>query len=194
MCQSLCTLPYHGALCREDLVGAAVQVLQQEHGIPRDQLWLQTKFTPIGGQDPASVPYDVDAELETQVQHGCTNALHCTHNSTHTRQCMQHSTLDPEAHTRRSTCSIHGSTCSTAQDTAVQHSTAHTEAQQNTAQHRTTTPQHTQHGVAQLTGTLAGATVHRSISAESRHRHDRLASAALTSRWEGIAHYEGESH
>merc|ERR1712166_1230836 len=63
------------ALCREDLVGAAVQVLQQEHGIPRDQLWLQTKFTPISGRDPASVPYDVDAELETQVQQSIDRSL-----------------------------------------------------------------------------------------------------------------------
>lgn len=27
-------------------------------GIPRDQIFIQTKFTPIDGQDPNKVPYD----------------------------------------------------------------------------------------------------------------------------------------
>lgn len=27
-------------------------------GIPRDQIFLQTKFTPVDGQDPNKIPYD----------------------------------------------------------------------------------------------------------------------------------------
>src|SRR5215510_12729341 len=38
-----------------------------EQGIARDQLFLQTKFTPLSGQDTASVPYDPDAALPDQV-------------------------------------------------------------------------------------------------------------------------------
>ncbi|MBN8738522.1 MAG: aldo/keto reductase [Xanthomonadaceae bacterium] len=33
----------------------------------RDTLYLQTKFTPIAGQDPARLPYDPDAPLATQI-------------------------------------------------------------------------------------------------------------------------------
>ena len=43
---------------REDLVGAALAQLAAEDGIARDALWLQTKFTPLPGQDPQNVPYD----------------------------------------------------------------------------------------------------------------------------------------
>ena len=52
----------------EGLVGDAVARLARDHGIGRESLWLQTKYTPIGGQDPANVPYDRDAPLEAQVQ------------------------------------------------------------------------------------------------------------------------------
>jgi diketogulonate reductase-like aldo/keto reductase len=34
---------------------------------PRDSVWLQTKFTPLSGQDPARVPYDPAAPLAAQV-------------------------------------------------------------------------------------------------------------------------------
>jgi len=50
----------------EALVGVALQrVIQQ--GIPREKLYLQTKFTSVSGQDPARVPYDTSAPLEKQV-------------------------------------------------------------------------------------------------------------------------------
>ncbi|CAE8678899.1 unnamed protein product [Polarella glacialis] len=52
---------------REDLVGAAIARLARE-GIPREELWLQTKFTPMRGQDPANVPYDPKAPLRIQVE------------------------------------------------------------------------------------------------------------------------------
>jgi diketogulonate reductase-like aldo/keto reductase len=33
----------------------------------RDELYLQTKFTPLGGQDPERIPYDPHAPLEGQI-------------------------------------------------------------------------------------------------------------------------------
>ena len=36
-------------------------------GITRDELYLQTKFTPLSSQDPEQVPYDVDAPVDAQV-------------------------------------------------------------------------------------------------------------------------------
>jgi diketogulonate reductase-like aldo/keto reductase len=42
-------------------VGAAVAT------VDRSQLYLQTKFTPLGGQDPKQIPYDPDASLTEQV-------------------------------------------------------------------------------------------------------------------------------
>ncbi len=51
---------------REAMVGDALQRLQ-EYGIERDDLYLQTKFTPIDGQDPATIPYDKNASVSEQV-------------------------------------------------------------------------------------------------------------------------------
>ncbi len=39
----------------------------QEFGIDRSELYLQSKFTPLTGQDPAQVPYDAKASLSEQV-------------------------------------------------------------------------------------------------------------------------------
>jgi diketogulonate reductase-like aldo/keto reductase len=36
-------------------------------GLSRGDLFIQTKFTPVSGQDPASLPYDPDAALAVQV-------------------------------------------------------------------------------------------------------------------------------
>lgn len=47
-------------------VGEAIQRLADE-GIPRKELYIQTKFTPIDGQDPHNVPYDKRAPLNEQV-------------------------------------------------------------------------------------------------------------------------------
>ncbi len=51
----------------EPLVGEALQRLKA-HGIEREALFLQTKFTPLPGQDPQQVPYDKKAPLELQVE------------------------------------------------------------------------------------------------------------------------------
>lgn len=47
-------------------VGQALMRLK-EQGIARDQLFLQTKFTPLDGQDPARIPYDPKAPVSKQV-------------------------------------------------------------------------------------------------------------------------------
>lgn len=50
----------------EPLVGEAI-VRLRTHGIMRDELFVQTKFTPLSGQDPHRIPYDPTAPLELQV-------------------------------------------------------------------------------------------------------------------------------
>jgi diketogulonate reductase-like aldo/keto reductase len=50
----------------EDLVGVALGRLI-DHGFKREDLFLQTKFTPISGQDPNQVPYDKNSPIESQV-------------------------------------------------------------------------------------------------------------------------------
>jgi diketogulonate reductase-like aldo/keto reductase len=47
-------------------VGAAVAASVRS-GLDRARLYLQTKFTPVDGQDPKQVPYDRDAPLAEQV-------------------------------------------------------------------------------------------------------------------------------
>ncbi|MFN8578940.1 MAG: aldo/keto reductase [Candidatus Sericytochromatia bacterium] len=51
----------------EPLVGKALEKLSKI-GIKRESLFLQTKFTSINGQDPNNIPYDKNADLETQVK------------------------------------------------------------------------------------------------------------------------------
>ena len=57
----------------EALVGDALAALAGE-GISRDQLFLQTKFTPLNGHDER-VPYDTKADLKTQVQQSFASSL-----------------------------------------------------------------------------------------------------------------------
>ena len=48
-------------------VGAGIISALQKHGIDRSELYLQSKFTPLNGQDPMQVPYDAKASLSEQV-------------------------------------------------------------------------------------------------------------------------------
>jgi diketogulonate reductase-like aldo/keto reductase len=50
----------------EPQIGTALQRLK-EHGIEREALFLQTKFTPLSGQDPRQVPYEKNAPVELQI-------------------------------------------------------------------------------------------------------------------------------
>jgi len=53
---------------REDLVGEALSTLYTKHSIKREDLFIQTKFTPIGGQDQSKpLPYDPTTSIRTQV-------------------------------------------------------------------------------------------------------------------------------
>ncbi|KAJ7282929.1 NADP-dependent oxidoreductase domain-containing protein [Mycena rebaudengoi] len=54
---------------REDLVGEALLKLKDQHGIQREDLYLQTKYTPIGGQDTTKpLPYDPTTSITTQIK------------------------------------------------------------------------------------------------------------------------------
>lgn len=52
----------------EALVGEALARLR-DHGIGREELFIQTKFTPITGQDPHKIPYNPNTPLDLQVAH-----------------------------------------------------------------------------------------------------------------------------
>jgi len=58
---------------QEALVGEALQALEKK-GIKRDALFLQTKFTPLGGQG-GRAPYDPSADLTTQVRQSFDSSL-----------------------------------------------------------------------------------------------------------------------
>ena len=59
----------------EALVGVALQRVNQQ-GIPRENLYLQTKFTSLSGQDPARVPYDKSAPVDVQVAQSFATSQH----------------------------------------------------------------------------------------------------------------------
>jgi diketogulonate reductase-like aldo/keto reductase len=57
-------------------VGAGVATfLASGDGLTREDLYLQTKFTSLGGQDPMRVPYDPKAPLAEQVRQSCAVSL-----------------------------------------------------------------------------------------------------------------------
>ncbi len=58
---------------QEALVGEALLALAKQ-GTPREQLFLQTKFTPTNGQDRRT-PYDAQADLTTQVRQSFESSL-----------------------------------------------------------------------------------------------------------------------
>jgi diketogulonate reductase-like aldo/keto reductase len=60
----------------EPLVGKAIARLKEDHGILREELFVQTKFTPLSGQDPHRIPYDPNAPLEDQVTYSFESSKH----------------------------------------------------------------------------------------------------------------------
>jgi len=54
----------------EQGVGAGVAACLGR-GLGREELYLQTKFTPLAGQDPRRIPYDPQAGLAEQVRQSC---------------------------------------------------------------------------------------------------------------------------
>jgi diketogulonate reductase-like aldo/keto reductase len=60
---------------REELVGAGMRRALKDHNIKREDLYLQTKFTSISGQDPGSMPYDPKASTPEQVKASIESSL-----------------------------------------------------------------------------------------------------------------------
>ncbi|KAK9899003.1 Aldo/keto reductase [Cystobasidium minutum MCA 4210] len=61
---------------RQDLVGEALATLAREDGIKREEIFLQTKYTSISGQDAHGfIPYDPKASLTEQVTASFENSL-----------------------------------------------------------------------------------------------------------------------
>lgn len=56
-------------------VGEAVARAIQDGVVKREDLFLQTKYTPIGGQDPKNVPYDPRSDLPEQVRTSVATSL-----------------------------------------------------------------------------------------------------------------------
>jgi diketogulonate reductase-like aldo/keto reductase len=60
----------------EDLVGQALLELQTKHNIPRKDLFIQTKFTSLDGQDRSKpLPYDPRVPLNEQVRQSVATSL-----------------------------------------------------------------------------------------------------------------------
>lgn len=53
---------------KEPLVGDGWVEAARDLELSRSDLWIQTKFTSLDGQDPNEIPYDKDASLEDQVR------------------------------------------------------------------------------------------------------------------------------
>ncbi|KAJ7045844.1 NADP-dependent oxidoreductase domain-containing protein [Mycena alexandri] len=65
---------------REDLVGEALITLQTKHHIKREDLFLQTKYTPIGGQTTSKpLPYDPDTSITEQIRASFAKSLSNLH-------------------------------------------------------------------------------------------------------------------
>jgi diketogulonate reductase-like aldo/keto reductase len=77
----------------EAAVGRAVAAALQR-GIPRDDLYLQTKFTPLGGQDPRRIPYDKRARVAVQIEQSCRASL-ANLGVTHLDALLLHSPISP---------------------------------------------------------------------------------------------------
>ncbi|CAM9604236.1 unnamed protein product [Choristocarpus tenellus] len=56
-------------------VGEGWRLAAEEAGLPREAFFLQTKFTPLSGQDPESLPYDLTDSLEDQVRQSVATSL-----------------------------------------------------------------------------------------------------------------------
>ncbi|KAI1329328.1 putative aldo-keto reductase [Xylariaceae sp. FL0255] len=59
----------------EALVAAGIQQAISEGIVKREDLFIQTKFTPVGGQDINNLPYDPKAPLDEQVHASVSSSL-----------------------------------------------------------------------------------------------------------------------
>jgi len=78
---------------REDLVGNAISELIAEGHIRRSELFIQTKYTPVGGQDPDTIPYDPTQPTVSQVTQSIDKSLDNL-KTTYIDSVLLHSPLD----------------------------------------------------------------------------------------------------
>ncbi|CAG7784819.1 unnamed protein product [Allacma fusca] len=62
-------------------VGAALKKLFASNELRREDIFIQTKFTSLDGQDPNNIPYDPDAPLAEQVKQSLEKSLQNLHTS-----------------------------------------------------------------------------------------------------------------
>jgi len=80
----------------EALVGEGLKHFYQTGG-KREALFIQTKFTPLSGQDPQRLPYDTNATLEEQIMTSCNVSKQNLHTE-YLDSLLLHSPLFPYAH------------------------------------------------------------------------------------------------
>lgn len=56
-------------------LGVAACLCDPGLGLRREDLYIQTKYTPVDGQDPNNIPYDPKADLATQVEQSVAASL-----------------------------------------------------------------------------------------------------------------------
>ena len=61
---------------REDLVGEGLRRTLADDKIKRGDLFIQTKYTSLGGQDPNNLPYNPDSSIAEQVRDSIQSSLH----------------------------------------------------------------------------------------------------------------------
>ncbi|KDQ21752.1 hypothetical protein BOTBODRAFT_61376 [Botryobasidium botryosum FD-172 SS1] len=84
---------------REDLVGSALGTLYESNIIKREDLFLQTKYTPIGGQDRSQpIPYDPSDAVQAQVRASFSTSLRNLR-TTYLDGYLLHSPLNTDART-----------------------------------------------------------------------------------------------
>ncbi|KAF8231053.1 Aldo/keto reductase [Tricholoma matsutake] len=89
---------------REDLVGKALQILNAKHAIRREDLFIQTKYTSINGQDTTKpLPYNPSESIKKQVEASFQNSLSNLH-TTYLDSYILHSPLKTIEHTLEAWC------------------------------------------------------------------------------------------
>lgn len=61
---------------QEEFVGAGIRQALKSGDIKREDLYIQTKFTSINGQDPQNMPYDAKSSITDQVNASVRSSLH----------------------------------------------------------------------------------------------------------------------
>ena len=60
---------------QEELVGKGIKLALEKSQLNRQDLFIQTKFTPLPGQDPERIPYDPNAVITDQLQQSFDRSL-----------------------------------------------------------------------------------------------------------------------